>query len=171
MHLSRGWRCSVCSWWPLPTYCGRICAWAESTWPTVGRVDRRGQWKRGVCDARVPCQSIRSIMKSVFRWFRWICFTYESLRCLDIQIWRFLCWQTSKQTNGRTEPIALPLAHARGVIIEIILACTPLAYIFSAIVWPRLLYALASACECVVCIFFWLGLTLCQTKRKGGWTW
>ena len=34
---------------------------------------------------------------------------------LDLQIWRLLCWQTNRQINRRTEPIALPLAHACGI--------------------------------------------------------
>jgi hypothetical protein len=53
--------------------------------------------------------------KPIFRRLQRICCTYESLKCLDVQIWRFLCWQTNRQ-NRRTEPITLPLAHARGVI-------------------------------------------------------
>ncbi len=32
----------------------------------VGRVDRRGQWKRSICDARGPRQKVRSIKKPVF---------------------------------------------------------------------------------------------------------
>jgi hypothetical protein len=78
----------------------------------VGRVDRRGQWKRSICDARGPCQMIWSIMKSVFRRLWRICCTYESLRCLDVQIWRFLCWQTDWQTD-RTDYFT-PCACARG---------------------------------------------------------
>ena len=35
----------------------------------------------------VACQTIRSIMKPVFRRYRRICYTYESLRRLDLQIW------------------------------------------------------------------------------------
>ncbi len=37
-----------------------------------------------VCDARGLCQTIRSKIKQVFRLFR--C-AYESLRCLDLEIW------------------------------------------------------------------------------------
>ena len=49
---------------------GELCAWAESTWPAVGAVDRRGQQKFTVCDARGPCQRNRSILKPLFRRFR-----------------------------------------------------------------------------------------------------
>jgi hypothetical protein len=47
-----------------------------------------------------------------FRRFWLIRCAYESLRCLDLEIWRFLCW---RQTD---KPIALPLLRmrARGVI-------------------------------------------------------
>ena len=31
---------------------GQLCAWAESTWPAVGMVDRHGQQKFTICD---PC--------------------------------------------------------------------------------------------------------------------
>jgi hypothetical protein len=86
----------------------------------VGGVDRRGQWKRSICDARGPYQTIRSIMKPVFRRLRWICCTYESLKCLDIQIWRFLCWQTDWQTD-RTDHITPCCACARGVNNNIII--------------------------------------------------
>ena len=82
---------------PLPMYCARLCAWAESTWPAVGRVDRRGQQKHSICDVCRPCQPIWSIMNPVFQRFRLICCAYKSLRCLDLQIWRFLCWQTDGQ--------------------------------------------------------------------------
>jgi hypothetical protein len=50
----------------LPTYYARLCARVESTWPAVGRVDRRGQYKRSICEARGPYHMIRSTMKPVF---------------------------------------------------------------------------------------------------------
>ncbi len=42
-----------------------------------------------------------------------ICCIYKSFRCVDIQIWWFLWWQTHR------EPIALPLADARRVIVPL----------------------------------------------------
>ena len=61
----------------------------------VGSVHRRDQQKLmpkcSICDACGPCQTIRSIMKPVFRLYQRIYCTYESLRCLDLQIRRFLC--------------------------------------------------------------------------------
>ena len=45
---------------------GKLCTWAESTWPAVGTVDRHGQQKRTICDACGPCQRNWSILKPVF---------------------------------------------------------------------------------------------------------
>ena len=64
------------------------------------------------------CQKNRSILKLVFRWFRRIHCAYESLRYLDLKMWRF-SWWWRWQTDRQTKPIALPLAHARGVIITV----------------------------------------------------
>ena len=47
----------------------------------VGRVDRCGQ-QNTVCNVSEPCQTIWSIMKSIFRQFRWIRFGFKPLRCL-----------------------------------------------------------------------------------------
>ena len=74
-------------------------------------VDRRGQ-QNTIWDACEPYEMIQSIMKQVFQRFRLIRCAYESLRCLDLEMWRFLCRQTDKL-------IALPLLrmHAHRVII------------------------------------------------------
>ena len=57
----------------------------------VGTVDRRGyvsQQKGTICDARGPCPSIwRKFLLSRIRLIR--C-AYELLRCLYLEIWRFL---------------------------------------------------------------------------------
>ena len=55
---------------------------------------------------------IRSTMKPIFQRYQRICCTYESLRRLDLQIWRFLCWR-----RRQTKPTTLPLAHVCGVIM------------------------------------------------------
>jgi hypothetical protein len=55
--------------------------------------------------ARGPYQTIRSTMKPGFRRVRRICCTYESIKCLDVQIWQFLCWQTDRRMDRRTKPI------------------------------------------------------------------
>ena len=93
---------------------GQLCAWAESTWPAVGTVDRHGHQKGTICDTCGLCQRNRSILKPIFCQFRWILCAYMSLRYLDLKMWWFLCWQ-------QTKPIALPLAHARGVISSFII--------------------------------------------------
>ena len=56
------------------------------------------------CDTRGPCQSIQSIVKPVYRRFRQIRRTYESLRCLDVMIWWF-SWrqQTDRQQTDKTK--------------------------------------------------------------------
>jgi hypothetical protein len=92
----------VC-WRPLPTYYIRLCAWSESTWDPMCLIYRCGQQKHSVCDTRGPYQTIRSIIKLNFRLFQRINYACESLRCLDLEIWRFSCpWQT--------KTITLPLA-------------------------------------------------------------
>ena len=90
--------------------------------------------KCSICDACGPCQTIRSIMKPVFRRYQRIYCTYESLRCLDLQIRRFLCQQQTQPitlplahacgVTTTTRPITLPLAHARGVITYTLLCVT-----------------------------------------------
>jgi hypothetical protein len=70
-----------------------------------GAVDRRGQQNPSVCDARGPYQTIRSIMKQVFWWIR--C-AYVSIRCLNLEIWRFCVWVH----DGYSTPCC---ACARGV--------------------------------------------------------
>ena len=60
----------------------------------VGTVDRCGyvsQQKGTICDARGPCPTIWSTLKPVFRRIRLIRCAYESLRCLHLEIWQFLC--------------------------------------------------------------------------------
>ena len=93
-------QCIICiGWRSLPD---QLCTWAEVL---VGKVDRRGydgQQKDATCDVCGRCQTIWSC-----RWFRLIGYAYELLRCLDVEIWRFLWWwRTDRHTP----------AHARGVI-------------------------------------------------------
>ena len=95
---------------------GKLCTWAESTWPTVGRVDRRGHPKRTICDACGPCQRNRSILRLVFRWFWPIHCAYVSFRCLNLLKWRFSCRRRRRWQRQMYKPITLPLAYARGVI-------------------------------------------------------
>ena len=59
----------------------------------------------------------RSILKPVFCQFRQVHCAYELLRCLDLKMWRFSCRQQT--TIDRR---LLPLVHARGVIIFLLLA-------------------------------------------------
>ena len=106
----------VFCWRTLPTYarwvvhmsrkhmaCSNLSRRGRKAWPT----------KSTVCDTHGPCQRNRSILKPVFHWCRRIHCTYESLRCLDLEMWQFSC---RRQTTDETKPIALSLAHVRGVI-------------------------------------------------------
>jgi hypothetical protein len=70
-----------------------------------------GQQKGTICDARGSCPSIWSILKPVFRQVRLIRCTYESLRCLDVEIWRFLCGRQT--TDDRQTDCLTPAAHER----------------------------------------------------------
>ena len=83
------------------------CTWAESTWPAV---DRRDKQKHSICDTHGPCQSIRNIVKPVFRRFRQSRYTYESLRCLDLVNWQF-SW--GQQTDNRQTNCFTPCACVR----------------------------------------------------------
>ena len=82
----------------------------------IGVVDRCGWWKYMFCSTRGPVSSIWSKVKPVF-WRIWqFGRTYNLLRCLYLEIWWFSCWQWWRQRQT-DKPIALPLVHARGVII------------------------------------------------------
>ena len=88
----------------------------------VGTVNRPGydsQLKQTICDACRPCHSILSILKPVYHQLQHIRCTYESLRCLDLKIWRYLWMTTTTATTTTTRPITLPLAHAYEVKITI----------------------------------------------------
>ena len=104
----------VC-WRPLPTFLFHLCALAESTWPTVGVVNRRGQQKRTIYDACGLCQMIWIILKPVFHWFRkFVVYTSrsDSYRSRDVAIFVPTTPDTGQQTY---KPITLPLAHVHGV--------------------------------------------------------
>ena len=55
-----------------------------------------------ICGACRPYHSILGVLKPVFRWIWRICNAYNSLRCLDHQIWRFLCPQRRRQNYFTT---------------------------------------------------------------------
>ena len=80
----------------------------------VGNVDGcgyDGKIKYTICDACRPYHSIFNILKPVFRQIRQIRCIFESLRCLDVEIWGFSWWRLAdRQTDYFT------LAHARGII-------------------------------------------------------
>ena len=92
---------------------GQLYTWAESTRLAVGAVDRHGQQKCTICDARGPCQRNRSVLKPVFRWFRQIHCVYELLRYLDLEMWRFSWWQR-QQTDNRQNRLLYPLRMRMG---------------------------------------------------------
>ena len=68
----------------------------------MGTVDGHGyngQHKCAICDACRPCHLILSALKPVFCRIRQICCFYNLLRCLDLQIWQFLCpWQRQNRS-------------------------------------------------------------------------
>ena len=74
-------------------------------------VDRRGQHKTGD-----PGACRRFSQASFVLFFASFDFdsTYNSLRCLHLEIWRFSC---GRRQDVDIQAITLPLAHARGVII------------------------------------------------------
>ena len=69
-----------------------------------------------ICSTSKPFWAIRSVYKPVFHQYLPIGCAYSTHRLLELEIWRFSCrWQQQRQTD---KPIALLLAHARGVIIN-----------------------------------------------------
>ena len=84
----------------------------------VGTVDGCGydsQLKYTICDACRPCHSIVSILEPVFHQLRQIHCTFNSLRCLDVEIWRFLWWHRKQQTDRQTDYFTPAYTH--GIII------------------------------------------------------
>ena len=97
---------------------GEFCTWAESTWPAVaweGAVDRRGQQKHYLWRSwAVPKESKHThVSKPVFRRFQRIHCAYESLRCLDLEIWRFSCWLQTTD-DDRQNRLLYPLRMRTG---------------------------------------------------------
>ena len=75
-----------------------------STSPAVGMVDGYGydgRQKDAICDICGPCLTIRSTFKPVCCWFQLIGYTYELLRCLDVEIWQFR--GDNRWTDGQTD--------------------------------------------------------------------
>ena len=100
---------------------GQLCAWAEieSAWPAVGTVDRRGQQNALFVTLVGRTKGESKHTEAKFCRFWRIHFAYESLRCLNLEMLRFSWWrQTAQQRRRPTKPIALPLAHARGIILS-----------------------------------------------------
>ena len=78
----------------------------------MGMVNGRGyddQQKCTVCDICRPCHSILSTLKPVFRHIQQIRCAYNSLRCLDLQIWLFCVHDDDDRTDYFT-----PCACGRG---------------------------------------------------------
>ena len=80
----------------------------------VGMVDGcgyDGRQEDAICDVRESWQTIQSMFKPVFRWFRLIGYAYKLLRCLDLEIWRFSWWQ---QMDRHVDWLLYPCACMRG---------------------------------------------------------
>ena len=93
-------------------------AWTESTWPVVGTVDRHGQQKTHYlwCSWALPKNLIQS-MSASFSPISMdsLCLQATQMpRSWDVVI--FMPTTTDDRQRRQTKPIALPLAHARGVI-------------------------------------------------------
>ena len=88
---------------------GQLCALAESTWPAVGRIDNHGQ-QNALFVTLVG--RTKGILKPVFTDFDgFICLQVAQMpRSRDVAI--FMVMITD---DRQTKPIALPLAHARGI--------------------------------------------------------
>ena len=121
---------------------GQLCTWAESTcimhsghgpWAWL----YNGQEKDATCDVCGLCQTIRSIFKPVCRWFWLIGDTYELLRCLDVEIWRFLWWR------WQTDQLLYPCACVRGnnnkhIVLDIVIVTKLMSILnihFSQLTW------------------------------------
>ena len=79
---------------------------------SVGMLDGHGydgQQKDTICDICGPWQMIQSTFKPDFHWFWLIGYDYELLRCLDVEIWRFLWWR-----RQQTDRLLHPCACAQG---------------------------------------------------------
>ena len=96
----------ICCWRPLPAHKKPV---VRTSRRTVKRCGYDGQQKHTICDACRPCHLIRSTVRPVFYQIRQIFRAYKSLRCLDVEIWRFFV-----DNNNRTDYFT-PM-HARGVI-------------------------------------------------------
>ena len=100
---------------PLPTYCARLCAWAESTWweVLIGVANKMQYLRRSWTlpnDSKHNEASFSTI--STDKLYLWVA---QMSRSPDLAIFVLT---TDRQTDRRqTKPITLPLAHARGVII------------------------------------------------------
>ena len=70
------------------------------------------QHKCTICDTCRPCNSILNILKPAFHWNRQICCIYNSFRCLDLQIWQFLCSRQPQQRQRQQNWLLYPL-HIR----------------------------------------------------------
>ena len=82
----------------------------------MGTVDGRGydgQLKYTICDACRPCHSNLSTLKPVFRRNQHFRRAYNSLRCLDVEIRRFLC-PRRQQRQWRQNRSLHPCTCARG---------------------------------------------------------
>jgi hypothetical protein len=104
MYLHR--EACVCSWRPLPMYCARLCAWAESTWPAVAFA--HAMLVHGP-------QGSKQIL--ILNEARFSTTSMDLLYLLVAQMPRYPDMAIFVVTGRRTEPITLPLAHGRALYI------------------------------------------------------
>ncbi len=89
-------------------YCGRLYTWAESTWwvESIGVASENAAF-----DCTYESQVSRCSDLAIF----WVT-DRQTDTWTDGQTDRRTDGQMDRRTDRRTEPIAIPLAHARGVI-------------------------------------------------------
>ena len=77
---------------------------------------RHVEQKCTICSTSKPFWAIQSPYKPVFHRYLSICCAYSPHKRLELEIWRFSCRRRRRQQRQTNKPIALPLAHAQGVI-------------------------------------------------------
>ncbi len=121
-----------------------------------------GQQKCTICDTHGSCPSIWSILKPIFCQVRLIRCAYESLRCLDIEIWWFLCgWQTTDDVCtwgknyfhacfGTLEAQVLWIENLVTMLLTKISRCMPWKFppycYFHTCIWYMLFWTYICAC-------------------------
>ena len=98
LYLHRGWACAVES--------SQHMEWVHPV--TTDMLNG----KCTIYSTSEPCSAIRSVQKSLFRWYLPIYGSYSMHRCLELEIWWF-SWRQRRQTTDKTDCFT-PCTCARG---------------------------------------------------------